>query len=77
MSSFSVVEEEIERDPKKDRQENVQSSDNFAGTLEADIQQQWILLRIVRWAWASISWFQVVSGWVDESLIDLRLSNIQ
>ena len=41
MGSFSVVEEEIERDPKTDRQENVQFSDNIAGvTLGADIQQQ-------------------------------------
>ena len=40
MSSFSVVEEEIERDPKTDRQEIVQFSDNIAGTLGADIQQQ-------------------------------------
>ena len=45
MSSFSVVEEEIERDPKSDRQENVQSSYNIAGrksagTLGTDIQQQ-------------------------------------
>ena len=40
MSSFSVVEEEIERDSKKDRQEIVQFSHNIAGTLGADIQQQ-------------------------------------
>ena len=40
MNSFSVVEEEIERDPKTDRQENVQFSDNIAGTLGDDIQQQ-------------------------------------
>ena len=33
ISSFSVVEEEIERDPKTDRQEIVQFSDNIAGTL--------------------------------------------
>ena len=39
MSSFSVVEEEIERDTKTDRHENVQSSDNIAGTLGADTQQ--------------------------------------
>ena len=40
IGSFSVVEEEIERDPKTDRQEIVQFSDNIAGTLGADIQQQ-------------------------------------